>query len=194
MAIQAKGGIWGGILLVFIIGIFWIGRSEKISISPNRPLIWRDFKQVKVISGKEAINATCFSTVDFSVNRMEDEGEFKRIDLNATVALHDELTQVALHFLARADKATKKQVLEHENGHFTIAQIVGRRIVHAVDNFLFDKTGFQVEMDSIIRSHYKDWSQLDRDYDLETTNPRNAQKQKEWNSFFKKELNKLERI
>ena len=164
------------------------GNQLAININENKGL---DFRQVDLIKGRESINATCISITDFQINRIYDEGKHKRIDLKVRIALHEEQTQVALHFLSRADKDTKQQVLHHENGHFKIAQIIGRRIVHEVDNFQFHKTDFKTQLDSIVRSNYREWADLDREYDHYTTNPRNLDKQKEWDLWFQKELEKL---
>src|SRR5690606_39984365 len=116
--------------------------------------------------------------------------EFRRVLFRSTIALLEDRTQVSLHFLKRADGETKKQVLHHENGHFIIAQIIGRRIVRSVDDFLFDPKDYQLQLDSIVRSHYREWSRLDQEYDHETTKPRNLEKQKEWDLFFRNELAK----
>src|SRR5690554_5570330 len=188
---KLKGWIIGGILVILSLGCYWAFASKKIEVYPNRPLVWGDFKQVALINGRESINATCISTTDFQINRIYDEEGYKRIDLKARIAIQQEQTRVSLHFLKRANKATKEQVLNHENGHFKIAQIIGRRIVHAVDGFRFHPIDYQSQLDSIVRSNYKDWAGLDREYDQITTNPRNPEKQKEWDLWFREELKKL---
>lgn len=188
---KIKGWILGGALVILSLGCYWAFSSNKIAVYPNRPLIWRDFRQVAVINGRESINATCVSTTDFQINRIYEEDGHKRIDLKARIALHKEQTQVALHFLRRANKATKQQVLHHENGHFKIAQIIGRRIVHVVDDFRFHETDYQSQLDSIVRSNYREWALLDREYDRATTSPRNPEKQQEWDLWFREELEKV---
>jgi len=188
---KIKGRIVGGILVVISVGCYWAFSSNKIEVHPNRPLVWGDFKQVALINGRESINATCITTTDFQINRMYDEEGYKKIDLKARIALQQEQTRVSLQFLSRANKATKEQVLNHENGHFKIAQIIGRRIVNTVDAFRFHPTDYQSQLDSIVRSNYKDWAGLDREYDQVTTNPRNPEKQKEWDLWFREELKKL---
>lgn len=185
--------IWGagGTVLILLLGCYWAFSPSKITVHPNRQLVWKDFKQVPLINGTESINATCFSTTDFQIHRMYDEGEHKRINLKAIIALEEERTQVSLHFLKRADGETKRFVLHHENGHFKIAQIIGRRIVQTVDYFRFHPSDYQSQLDSIVRNHYHEWSRLDREYDLETTKPRNLEKQREWDLWFKEEFGKL---
>jgi hypothetical protein len=181
---------WGlaGLLLLVAFGFYWTYFPKKITVYPNRPLLWRDFKQVNLISGRESINAICISTTDFEINRIYEEGNYKKIDLRVKIEQQKELSQVSTNFLARAKKATKEQVLHHENGHFKIAQIIGHRIVHAVDDYNFDPLDFQSQLDSIVGNHYRDWSLMDKEYDRSTTQPRNWEKQKEWDLFFQKEL------
>lgn len=191
MATKLRIGIAGSITLTLLLGCYWALAPSKINISPDRPLVWKDFKQVPLINGNESINAICISTTDFKINRIYDEGDYKRIDLKAAIALHEDRSQVSLQFLKKADGETKKQVLHHENGHFKIAQIIGRRIVQAIDSFHFHPENYQTELDSIVRRHYREWSKLDREYDLETTKPRNVEKQREWDVWFKQELLKV---
>lgn len=182
--------IWilGIIFLIISFGCYWAYFPPKISVHPNRALIWKDFKQVDLIGGRESINAKCISTTNFEINRIYKEGNFLRIDLNAKIELQEELTQVSIHFLAKSDKTTKEQVLHHENGHFKVAQIIGWRIVNTVDAFRFDLKNYKTQLDSIVKRNYIEWALLDRKYDQETTKPRNLEKQKDWDMFFKNEL------
>src|SRR5690554_3992630 len=188
MITKMSYGVFGGIALMIFFGFYWVNLPKKITIKPNRSLIWKDFKHVEKISGKRSINAICISTTDFEIRDTRDEGDHKRITLNAVIEQQKELSQVSIRFLNRANKSTRDHVLHHENGHFKIAQIIGHRIVQSVEAFLFDPSGYKSQLDSIVRSHYRDWSQLDRDYDNETTSPRNPEKQKEWDIFFRNEL------
>jgi hypothetical protein len=185
--------IWilGIIFLLISFGFYRVYFPPKISVHPNRALIWKDFKQVDRIAGRESINAKCISTTDFEINRISKEGGFLRIDLHAKIELQEELSQVSTHFLAKSNKATKEQVLHHENGHFKVAQIIGRRIVNTVDAFKFDPKNYKTQLDSIVKSNYREWALMDRKYDQETTKPRNLEKQREWDLFFKNELDLL---
>ena len=177
-----------GVGLMIFFGFYWVNLPKKVTIKPNRTLIWKDFTHVEKISGRESINATCISTTDFEIRKIQDKGDHKRITLNAVIEQQKELSKVSTRFLNRANKSTRDQVLHHENGHFKIAQIIGHRIVQSVEAFQFDPNEYKIQLDSIVRAHYRDWSQLDRDYDEETTNPRSPEKQREWDIFFKNEL------
>lgn len=186
--------IWilGILFLLGSFGFYWVYFPPKISVYPNRPLIWKDFKMVDLVGGRQSINAKCISTTDFDINRIFKEGKFIRIELNARIKLQEELSQVSTHFLAKANKALKEQVLHHENGHFKVAQIIGRRIVKTVDAFRFNPDHYKYQLDSIVKSNYKEWALLDRRYDQETTKPRDLEKQREWDLYFKNELETLQ--
>jgi len=163
-----------------------------ISLSPSRDLVWRDFKQVKTIHGRPGVNARTITYIVPSIHRTIPHPNHLSIVPKVEIGIDEELTQVSLGFLTRADKATKQTVLNHENGHYKIAQIIGKRIYRESIDLGFDPENHQAQFDSLVRKHFEDWSILDRDYDRETTNPRNPDKQREWDRFFRTELAALQ--
>ncbi len=71
----SKVRMWivGTFLLLVMFGFYWVSSPKKITVYPNRALIWRDFKQVDLISGRSSINAKCISTTNFEINRIFDK-------------------------------------------------------------------------------------------------------------------------
>lgn len=167
--------------------------ENSVHISPNRSLQWRDFQQVAQIRGKASINALCLSTCDVEIKKIHPKNDHVVLEVKAIIKHQKELSQVSRKFLARANKETKSQVLHHENGHFLIAQIIGYRIVRDVKQAKFDKKKYKAELNNIIRANFKEWNALDRQYDKETTKPRNIEAQKKWDQFFQSELAALKR-
>ncbi|WP_234364372.1 hypothetical protein [Lunatibacter salilacus] len=165
--------------------------ASTVAINPNRTLGWEDFKVVKVIQGKSTINAICLSTCEVEILRVTPRGKHASLDVRAKVQHQPELSQVTESFLANNDAATKAQVLHHENGHFLIAQIIGHRIVKDAQGYAFDPKNYKVQLNQIIKTHFRSWNQMDQLYDLESTNPRNPVMQKKWDDYFEKELNKF---
>ncbi|HSI77037.1 MAG TPA: hypothetical protein VK957_14145 [Lunatimonas sp.] len=165
--------------------------ASTVAINPNRTLGWEDFKVVKVIQGKSTINAICLSTCEVEILRVAPRGKHVSLDVRANVQHQPELSQVTERFLANNDAATKAQVLHHENGHFLIAQIIGHRIVKDAQGYAFDPKNYKAQLNQIIKTHFRSWSQMDQLYDLESTNPRNPIMQKKWDDYFEKELNKF---
>lgn len=166
---------------------------SKVSILPNRSLGWEDFKKVEVIMGKNSINALCLSTCEVEINKVNAYNDHVKLEIDAQVEHQKELSQVTLDFLSRADEATKKEVLHHENGHFIIAQIIGYRIVKDANAYRFNKNNYKSQLNGIIRENFKDWKRLDSQYDAQTTKPNNPEMQRKWDRFFAEELEALKR-
>ncbi len=165
--------------------------TSTVAINPNRTLSWGDFKVVKVINGKSTINAICLSTCEVEILNITPRGNHLSLDVRAIVEHQPELSQVTERFLANNDAATKAQVLHHENGHFLIAQIIGHRIAKDAQSYAFDPKNYKVQLNQIIKRHFRSWNQMDQLYDMESTNPRNPVMQKKWDDYFVKELNKF---
>lgn len=180
------------ILTGVIVGGYWYYslNYSTISISPNRTLQWRDFKLVKVINNRPGINARCITYIVPTIKNVKQEQGYCKIITAIDVGIEEDLTQVAGAFMTKADQNKKQIVLNHENGHFKIAQIIGYQIFEQVDLFRFHPTDYQVQFDSLVRAQFLEWRKMDQQYDLETTNPRNLDKQREWDQFFRSALNK----
>lgn len=181
------------LLLIVGVGGYWFYRANTptISITPNRSLLWRDFKFVKQIGNRPSINARTITYIIPTIKKVKNEQGYKRIIPDIDVGIDENLTQVSSGFMSRSDQEKKQVVLNHENGHFKIAQIIGYRILRDTDNFLFHPTDYQQEFDSLIRTNFIEWKRMDQQYDYETTNPRNLERQSEWDNFFRSTLNSL---
>lgn len=165
--------------------------SEKVLVFPNRTLQWKDFKQVQKVKGKSSINAICLSSCDVKIKNIKQFKDHVKLDIVANIKHQNELSEVSLDFLEKADDPTKKEVLHHENGHFIIAQIVGYRIVKDVQAYKFHPKNYKHQLNDIIRENFQAWRMMDALYDTETTKPRNAEMQRKWDRFFKEELETL---
>jgi len=145
---------------------------------------------VKVINNRPGINARCITFIVPTIkNVMQDNGQV-RIVTAIDVGIDEELTQVSGTFMTKADQEKKQIVLNHENGHFKIAQIIGRRILEQIERHRFHPTDHKAEYDSLVRAQFIEWRKMDQQYDFETTNPRDLIKQREWDLFFRTELGK----
>lgn len=178
--------------LFLILGGYWyyISNYSTISISPNRTLQWRDFKMVKVINNRPGINARCITYIEPRIKNVKQNQGYAKIIAALDVGIDEELTQVSGSFMTKADQNKKQVVLNHENGHFKIAQIIGYRILEQIEVYQFHPTSYQEEFDSLVRAQFIEWRKMDQQYDQETTNPRDMAKQKEWDHFFRSALNK----
>ncbi|WP_143961847.1 DUF922 domain-containing protein [Litoribacter populi] len=181
-----------GLTLIFLLafGVQAFRAKSGISISPDRNLVWRDFKQVKTINNRPGVNARTVTYVQPKIGSASEKNGIIRISPKIEIGIDPDQTQVSLGFLSRSDKATKEAVLNHENGHFKIAQLIGKQLLNAIETFEFDKNRYQEQFDSLVQEHYKEWREMERAYDYETTNPRDLERQKEWDNFFEKEISR----
>lgn len=181
------------LFLLFIVGIgfYWMysKHTSSINISPNRLLSWRDFEYVKQIGNRPSINARTTTYITPTIKKIKNAQSYKKIIPDIYVGIDEHLTQVSIGFMSRSDQELKKLVLNHENGHFKIAQIIAYRILKETEVFLFHPENYQQEFDSLVRTHFIEWKRMDQLYDYETTNPRDMERQNEWNKFFKSTLN-----
>ena len=144
---------------------------------------------VKEINNRPGINARCITYIVPTIKNVKNRDGRTYIIPDVDVGIEEELTQVSGSFLAKADQNKKQIVLNHENGHFKIAQIIGHKILRQTEAFDFHPTNYQQEFDSLVKANFLEWRQLDRQYDQETTNPRDLDKQREWDRFFRITLN-----
>ena len=114
-------------------------KGGLVSVNPNRPLNWSDFKKVNLIGNRSTINAITQSTCEIEILKIINKGNHVSLDIEVKINLHKELSQVKNDFFKTRDAATKERVLHHENGHYLIAQLIGYRILKAVNNYKFDK-------------------------------------------------------
>jgi hypothetical protein len=79
-------------------------------------------------------------------------------------------------------------VLQHEQGHYDIAEINCRKFRKAVTQFQFTNLGYRHELDSI-RSIYDSILEEQQGlYDLETNHANNGVRQREWSNRINQEL------
>jgi hypothetical protein len=184
---------WQLIISVIDPNAYEVNKKDGIvSINPNRKLNWNDFKKVDIIRNKSTINAITQSTCEVEILKINSQEDHVSLDIMVKINFQKELSQVKSDFFSTRDETTKKRVLHHENGHFLIAQIIGYRILKAVNDFKFDKENHRIELNNIIRENFKDWKRLDIQYDAQATKPHNPEMQARWDDFFQSELQSLQ--
>lgn len=167
-------------------------KGGVVSINPNRPLNWNDFKKVNLIGNRSTINAITQSTCEIDILNIKKRGDHVSLDIEVKINLHKELSQVKNEFFTTRDAQTKQRVLHHENGHYLIAQIIGHRILNAVNNYKFDEKNHRTQLNRIIKENFKDWKRMDEQYDAQATKPYNPEMQARWDRFIASELQSLQ--
>ncbi|HLF45863.1 MAG TPA: DUF922 domain-containing protein [Chitinophagaceae bacterium] len=72
------------------------------------------------------------------------------------------------------------RILDHEQGHFDIAEIYSRKLFKALSEYRFNRNSFQGDLDSLYKNIVAEKDQYQQLYDLETDHSRNKHKQEDW--------------
>lgn len=152
--------------------------SVTVAVSP-RQLSWNDFLPVDSLpddSGDDAQTATEMPGLD-NIRPVLGQGRFMLPSLTLTVGLDRSQTMV----LKTANKTP--ELLKHERGHFDITVLTVRALAKEMEQM---QAGSVDALGKILtsarRKHQQRANLLEKKYDGETGNSRNADAQKTWNN------------
>jgi hypothetical protein len=149
--------------------------EDLIQWSETRKLTWDDFKAPPVKSGSTA--ALTATHLGFSYNVVNGKVTFTiecRFDKNKSWGL-----------------VKNDWILQHEQGHFDIAEIFARRLHKFITEYQFNKNSFQKDLDGIYSRIIEEKEKFQQQYDKETDYSRNKTKQEEWLKKIARELDEL---
>jgi hypothetical protein len=156
--------------------------SDTVYYDFNRKLTWQDFQ------GKVPIGAKwgAMTASGFSFNsEMEDDG-----DNNIVISVG------VYTFFTKHDSWKKPDInssyhLEHEQHHFDITRLCTQKLVNEIKSTHFTKNNYRKLLYSIFDKVYKESVAFQHEYDNETKNSMDVEKQKEWNEKISAEVKKI---
>ena len=167
------------IVLITLSCLIFISFSEDsnyINWHERRALKWEDFHGKPQVDNSDIRSAG--SICGFALAADVDGG-------NLTV--HVDCTFNKLLSWAKKELVSGYE-LNHEQGHFDIAEINARRCRHSISIFIFKEATFNHDLDSL-GAYYDAQSVMEQDqYDLETKHSRNRDEQELWNRRIVQEL------
>jgi predicted secreted Zn-dependent protease len=146
--------------------------EETIPWSASRKLTWQDFKAPPQQQGDAA--ALTATHLGFS---------YRVVNGKITYSIDCRFEKNRSWGLVQTD-----WILQHEQGHFDIAEIFARKLHQAVATYVFNKNSFQKELDSLYKQIVNEKEKFQQAYDLETDFSRNKNKQAEWLKKIEAEL------
>ena len=173
------------LLIVFI--FLFVGNSfndELISWNEKSKLTWEDFK-AKPDAESDAVALTA-SGITFGYS-VKTKGE-QIVDFSAIVESH--FYHNKSWYLN--DKVTA-YILNHEQLHFDITELYSRKFRQQLSKLKVNQN-IKEQMDDIHVAINKALGETQGRYDEETNHSINEEKQKEWNAFIAKELNRLDQF
>jgi hypothetical protein len=166
------------VLLIISCLILFSFSEDSIFINwhERRALNWKDFQGKPRVDNSDIRSAGTICGLTLTAD----------LDGN-NLTIHVDCTFNKLLSWAKKDLVSDYE-LNHEQGHFDIAEINARRCRHSISIFIFKDATFYHDMDSI-GSYYDAQSVREQDqYDLETKHSRNRGEQELWNRRIIQEL------
>lgn len=156
-------------------------KSDTIYYDFNRPLTWQDFQGA--VSANVPWGAITASGFSFDSDMKEDEN-----NIDITVGVYS--------FFLKHDSWKKTDInspyhLEHEQHHFDITRLYAEKLVDQIKRAHFTADNFKKLLNSIFNKVYDEDMAMQHQYDSETNNSMNVEKQKEWNQKISGEIEKL---
>lgn len=136
-------------------------------------LTWRNFTKKEIHSKSKA---TALTTVKTNLNY-----EVNGNDLTITIELHQSKKKswVSKQFLRRATDEESENLLHHEQLHYAIYLIGFGNLYKDLSASVYTQN-YESEIASHFAKYQQYTHQSNRDYDNETQNGRNLEKQKDW--------------
>ena len=158
-------------------------KSDTIYFDFNRKLAWSDFQgNVPAAAPWGAMTASGFS-FNSSMNEYEN-------NLHISVGVYTFFTK---HDSWKKPEINSAYHLEHEQHHFDITRLYAQKLVNEIKKADFTKSNYRKLLYSIFDRVYAESLAYQREYDQETKNSMNIEKQKEWNKKISTEMKKLEK-
>ena len=161
-------------LSVFILPLLVLSLPDEDSIKwqEDRRLTWDDFKAAPLKLGNTAAMTTTHLGFSYSVTNGKVTYKIDcRFEKNKSWGL-----------------VKNDWILRHEQGHFDIAEIFARKLNKSINEYQFNRSSFQQDLDMIYKSVVDDKERYQQVYDNETDYSRNKANQEEWLKNIESEL------
>jgi len=137
--------------------------ADTIEWSYDRPLTWSDFQAPAQYNTETVASTNTALGVNFHVRNNKLEFD------------------IYCHFNKKKSWGRVKTdyVLQHEQGHFDIAEIYARILYQRLSEYKFSKS-YQTELNKIYNSTMEEKSAFQSKYDAETDHSRNKEMQEKW--------------
>lgn len=166
-----------------IIAVSVFGQRGEIPWEADRPLFWSDFE--RRVGGGGYFQAYTYSGIRYTV---DDANGYVRIQIECYF-LEDESWVFREH-------ATSK-LLNHEQGHFDIAEIYARRMRRQLKEYempvwRFSSNNHMRDVKGIYNNLYDEMEGIQKQYDRDTGHGTRGGAQQEWDRWIESTLDELE--
>jgi len=167
------------VVLFLNLGLINSQEPEAILWSPDRKLVWDDFKGKPFKTAWAA--AITASGISYSFSSVQENGQLV-LDITINSYFYPEESWYQ-------PKLCDSLILSHEQLHFDIAELYARKMRKQVAETTFTKN-VKAEVKAIYKDILRELGNFQKKYDFETNFSRNVEKQLEWNKSIKGALKK----
>lgn len=165
---------------LFVISFLMVANSsftqDTIHWRANYKLKWEDFQGEP--DNDSTLKTKAFSTLKIDYTTIINDSEFSY--------------KVFCIFYKNESWVKNKSVylLQHEQGHFDIAEIFARELQEGFKNYKFNRTTVYTDLETIYNNIFKKYTSFDSLYDKETNHSLNKKEQVIWLRTIAKQLNR----
>ena len=167
----------------FILSLFFpaflqaqASNEELLEWNGSRKLSWSDYKANPDPESDAAASTTTYLSIEYNMGNNNFGYKIKsRFSKSRSWGVHK-----------------TAYILDHEQGHFDIAEIFARKLNKAMTEYRFDRKNFKQDLRKIYQEIIDEKEEMQNEYDEETNHSINKTKQAEWLKKIRKMLEEYE--
>ncbi|MBD8081717.1 DUF922 domain-containing protein [Chryseobacterium caseinilyticum] len=170
---------------VFVLITFFFASAQKIYWSENRKLTWSDFQSRDNLGHDFSVVA--FANVGMGYSAETTTNPKAPVSIEVSVYFDTQRSW-------KVDNIKGDRVLLHEQKHFDIAEVYGRKLRQLIAANIKNSLDYQNKFVPLYKENLAQYKSFQKKYDSETNHGLNEEKQMYYNSFIAEELKKLNKF
>ncbi|HEY6503868.1 MAG TPA: DUF922 domain-containing protein [Chitinophagaceae bacterium] len=152
------------LLIVTVLSFAQSSKEELIDWKADRQLLWTDYKGEPDPGSDAAALTATYLGIEYDISEKGFSWKIQcRFSKNRSWG-----------------RSKTDYILQHEQGHFDIAEIFARKLNKKMSEYKFNKTSYQKDLKSIYESISKEKEDFQNQYDRESDHSRKKEQQAEW--------------
>jgi hypothetical protein len=161
------------LLLLVILTTSCSVQKQAANASADKQIQWSDF------SGKienMPYNAYIYWNVDYSIRKLRFISDTAKVEVKVTCRINK-------RSWVKPDNKSD-ELLNHERGHFSIAQILSLELTNEYKRNFYLKQNYRYKIDSIFYAVKRPYTEMELRYDAETRHMYDTAAQNKWDQYF----------
>ncbi len=153
--------------------------AQSIKWKSTTQLKWSDFQNPVKPTKEEDVVAITSTGIRYVV--AQQKGSPNRMQLHISAVFSQKNSW-------KNHEGLTKEALDHEQGHFDIAEIYARKIKAEVNKKIITKKDFDNHFKALYDRYYKEYQQFQKKYDEETNRGLNTEQQQKYRQMINSQL------